>query len=766
MKTFRTTLLITAAALFGGASAAQADDAVCSGLIQGTTITGNVTVPVNASCTLDTVRITGDVNVLRNASLTVQAYAEPSTIDGNVLADRCAFTLLEGTVTVGGDLQIQRCAAKSGFTGPGIKIRGNFLCQNNLGPCEAWLGKVDRDVLLQDNRTTVASDVSLNTIGGNLRCRQNSPAPSHNAGPDWVAGELQGQCSEHLGFGAVGTSIIPPGTTPGQPVVCEDLANLTGFPVPNTQITFAVLNPATATLPAHCQVDGIINARVGNDGCNYGDRFEVRLPMPAAWNGRFMFQGGGGTEGAVPAATGSAGTLSPTLAHGWAVASQDGGHENTQLAQCASGSPNQFYLDAQGVIDFSYQSIEVATLTAKYQVAAYYGDGPGRSYWVGCSTGGRQAMVMSQTFPQYYDGIVAGDPVYDLEAISFSELWGLEKIFAITPTPITYTATTPPAPLLYPAFPLADQQLFTKAILQACDGLDGTVDGVIDNLPACQANFDPAAYIFTDTQQPLQCTGAKLSTCLSAAQVSAVKQINQGPRTSSGETIEAPAGAVAQDYPDNTVLGYAYDGGFMAPTGIPARKIGTATTPPGDFGQGASQIGWAWLSPPDPTFDILGFNFDTDTDLLVKSSPVATDSDSLDIKQFVKHNGKIIWYHGLSDPGPPVLGTINYYKELAAQHGGLEGAAEFSRFYPIPNMGHCSGGPATDQFDMLSPLVQWVENGVAPSSVVATGVNFTTAPTTRQRPLCPYPQQARFIGGTGGDLSVATNYECIMPPGQ
>jgi feruloyl esterase len=171
---------------------------------------------------------------------------------------------------------------------------------------------------------------------------------------------------------------------------------------------------------------------------------------------------------------------------------------------------------------------------------------------------------------------------------------------------------------------LSDQQLFTKAILQACDGLDGTVDGVIDNLPACPAKFDPATYVFTDTQQPLQCTGPKQSTCLSAAQVSAVKQINQGPRTSSGETIEAPAGAVAHDHPDNTVLGYAYDGGYMAPTGIPARKIGTATTPPGDFGQGASQIGWAWLSPPDPTFDILGFNFDTDTDLLVKSSPVAT----------------------------------------------------------------------------------------------------------------------------------------------
>jgi feruloyl esterase len=727
------------------------------------TIAGNVTVPANASCTLDTVGISGNVQVQQNASLTVQAYDEPSSIGGNVQANNCSFALLEGTVTVGGNLQIHNCTAKSGFVGPGITIRGNFQCQSNLGPCEAWLGEVDGNAEIQNNSSTGASDVSLVTIGGNLQCQQNTPAPTHQYGPDWVTGNLQGQCAPGLGFAAIGTSIVPPGSPPGTPTACAALMNLTNFPVPNTQITLAQVNSATATLPAHCQVNGIINQRIGSDGCSYGDRFQVRLPMPADWNGRFMFQGGGGTDGTVPSATGSAGTLSPTLAHGWAVASQDGGHENSQLAQCASKSPNQFYLDAQGVIDFAYQSIQAATLTAKYLIASYYGEGPNRTYWVGCSTGGREGMAMSQTFPQYYDGIVAGDPVYDLEAISFSELWGLERILAITPTPITYTPTTPPAPLLYPAFPLSDQQLFTKAILQACDGLDGTVDGVIDNLPACQATFNPAKYVFTDTQQPLQCTGAKLSTCLSAAQIDAVKRINQGPRTSTGQSITAPAGAVAQDHADNTALGYAYDGGFMAPSGIPSRKIGTATTPPGDFGQGASQIGFAWLSPPDPSFSILTFNFDTDLDLLSASSPVATNSSSLDISKFTKHGGKIIWYHGLSDPGPPVLGTINYYNEMAAQNGGLQGAAAFSRLYPIPNMGHCTGEPATDQFDALSPLVQWVENGVAPGAIVARGVNFTSAPTTRSRPLCPYPQEARFTGGPGGDLSLATNYTCITP---
>ena len=454
MKTLPLALALVFAVVVG-ASAVHAADTVCSGTISASTVSGNLVVPQNASCILQTVSVTGNVEVLQNASLSVQAYVEPSSIGGNILADHCASALLQGTVTVGGNLQIQNCTGKSGFAGPGIKIHGNFLCQNNRGPCEAWLGAVGGSALIQNNVSSLASDISLSAIGGTLLCLQNTPAPTHNAGPDWVTGNLVGQCAQNLGFGAVGTSIVAPGTSQGKPVACEDLANLSNFPVPNTQITSAKLNAATATptaLPAHCQIDGIINARVGSDGCSYGDSFEVRLPLANAWNGRFMFQGGGGTEGAVPSATGSAGTLSPTLAQGYAVASQDGGHENSQLAKCASGSPNQFYLDAQGLIDFAYQSIQVATLTAKYLIAAYYGEGPDRSYWVGCSTGGRQAMVMSQTFPQYCDGIVAGDPVYDLEAISFSELWGLEQIAAITPKPIQFTSTTPPQPLFFPPF--------------------------------------------------------------------------------------------------------------------------------------------------------------------------------------------------------------------------------------------------------------------------------------------------------------------------
>lgn len=567
-----------------------------------------------------------------------------------------------------------------------------------------------------------------------------------------------------LGVSAAALDI--PGALAASPsdaaAACAKLARLTGFPVMPTQITLAKFNAAgTATangvaLPDHCQVQGIINKRVGSDGFPYGDSFEVRLPAPADWNGRFMFQGGGGSEGAVPPATGIAGTLSPTLAHGWAVASQDGGHENQDLP-----APNQFLLEPQAVADHAYRSIDVTTQTAKFLIDAYYGRTAERSYFVGCSTGGRQGMVMSQNFPDYYDGIIAGDPVYDQEAIALTEEWGVQAMAAVTPAPV---GTLPNgSPILYPAFPLADQNLFTGAVLAACDGLDGAVDGVVDNLPACRAKFDPATFVFPDTGKPLQCTGTKTSTCLSPAQINAVKKINQGPRNSLAQAIRAPAGAAARDHADNQAFGYAYDGGFMAPAGIPSRKIGTPTTTPGDFALGLGQIPYIWLTPPEPGRNPLSFDFDKDVARLNASSPLVAYSTSTDISKFKNRGGKIIWYHGVSDPGPPVDGTIAYYDALAARNGGPRETGSFARLFLVPNMGHCRGGPATDQFDMLTPLVSWVEQGTVPDRVIASGTRFTAPPAARSRPLCPYPQEARYVGAAGGDFADAANYACVAP---
>jgi Tannase and feruloyl esterase len=788
MKTITLALTLAAAALLGGASTVRADTN-CTGTLTGT-VKGNVTVPKDASCTIEIATVTGNVKVSQGASLMIAAYDEPSKISGNVEADHCKFVLLGGNVTVGGNLQIHQCTgtANNGFQGPGVKISGDFECHNNSGPCRAWLGEVDGNVQIRNNGSITASDISLVTIGGDLQCKHNTPAPTHNYGPDWVTGNLQDQCAANRGFAAKGTSIVSPGRAPGAGVACESLASLTDFPVPNTVITSATDTPATATLPERCIVNGIVNEHISPvDGCPYGDGFQVQLPLPSDWNGRLMLQGGGGSEGAVPTATGSAGTLSPAIAHGYAVASQDGGHENSQLAVCATKNPNEYYLDPHATIGYAYESIQVTTLNAKFLIDAYYGQGPNHSYWVGCSEGGRQGMVMSQKFSQYFDGIVAGDPVYDIEKLTLSELYGVQQIYnsySVYPGgTVPRTSSSPPQPLDSAAFPAADQNLFTTALLQACDTLDGVADGVVDNLPACQAMFDPttATYVSGGTTFSLQCTGAKTPNCLLPTQIQAAEKINQGPRNSIGQVVLSPAGAVAEHPVDTVAQGYIYDGGFMTPNGIPTRKIGTPTSPPGDYTLGVGQFDFFALVPPDPIYDPLNFNFDTGPGMLNPSTPVITDSTSLDISKFVNLGHKIIWYHGWSDPGPPALQTVNYYNEMANQHGGLEAAQQFSRFYPIPNMGHCGGGPSTDQFDMLTPLVQWVENGVAPGPIIATGTNFaaTTAgygaglssdvipgllgPTTRSRRLCPYPQQARYIGSTTAGLSDASNYECIVP---
>jgi hypothetical protein len=764
----------------------------CSGTLSGS-VSDDVVVPSGGQCTVLNATIGGDIDVEAGATLVVNGYLEPTTVGGDIRARHCSSALLEGNVTVGGRVQFADCtgAGPNGFQGPGTIIRGNFECANNAGPCEAWLGNVGGSVHMVNNGG--ASDVSLVDIGGALVCAGNS-STTHRRGPNWVGGDLTGQCAA-VGFRAEGTSIVAPGTPATAGMACASLTALTNFPVPNTTIISATDTAATATLPRRCIVNAMVNMHTSPvDTCTYQDTFQVQLPYPGgssfgttsypAWNGRLMLQGGGGSEGSVPTATGSAGSLPPTVSLGYAVASQDGGHENSQITLCGTKSGSQFYLDPEGTLENAYQSIQVTTLNAKYLIDAYYGQSPAHSYWVGCSTGGRQGMVMSQNFPQYFDGIVAGDPVYDLEKIDLSEIWGVQAIYTAYST---YPGGTVPTnssgqPIDYAAFPAADQALFTTALLQKCDGLDGTVDGVIDNHAACDAVFNPTTATYTSGGMtfPLQCPGAKNATCLLPDQIQAAMKINQGPRNAFGQTLQDPAGAAAPDHANNTIQGYVYDGGFMTPNGVPTRKIGGPTSTPGDYGLGATAFAFRSLTPPDPGYNALLFNFTTDFGMLNKSTPQVTASTSLDIRRFVDLGHKIIWYHGHSDPGPPFEQTVTYYTGMAAQHGGLEAAQRFSRFYPVPNMGHCGGGPATDQFDVLTPLVQWVENGVAPGPVVASGSNFAPGsagygavnpadvpgaggPATRSRPLCPYPQEARYIGPAGNSaaLAVASNYTCV-----
>jgi feruloyl esterase len=319
--------------------------------------------------------------------------------------------------------------------------------------------------------------------------------------------------------------------------------------------------------------------------------------------------------------------------------------------------------------------------------------------------------------------------------------------------------------------------------IAACDGVDGLVDGVIEDMKAC--SFDPATFVFpssgpyvsgttTDSPKPgmpLQCTDDGLRAadgtiirpkspmpCLTSAQVTATKKIDEGPRTSNGERITTPDGT--------TLSGYPFDGGFMQPSGIPTRDIGTANSAPGNIGLGSGQLPLFWFATSDPTKNPLTIDYDNDIRLVTPASPAV--NNSRDISAFTGRGGKIIFYHGLSDSGPPWPYTQKYFHDVMTQNGGMAGASRFMKLYLVPNMGHCSGNMATDSFDMLTPMVNWIENGVAPEEIVATGNRFMPMPlagpyaglsnATRSRPLCPYPKTLHYNGY--GDVAQASSYAC------
>jgi feruloyl esterase len=467
--------------------------------------------------------------------------------------------------------------------------------------------------------------------------------------------------------------------------------------------------------PAHCIISGIIGQRIGAGGVMFGARFELRLPND--WNGRFYFQGGGGTDGAVLPAYGDrsvpVGTM-PALARGYAVVTTDGGHEDND---------SSFGLDPQARIEWGYGAIDEVTRAAKQIVTTYYGKPPAFSYFVGCSNGGRQGMMMSQRFPEYYDGIVAGDPVFRLSRSHIASAWDM-RIF---------TAIAPPdadgKPILARAFSNADLGLLSQDILKVCDAADGLRDGLIADPIHCV--YDP---------NRLACTGAKTDSCLSVPQVAALQSYVTGPRDSAGRPLYAT---------------WPWDSGFGS-ANWRAWKLGTSTNSvPNAIKAGLSNnaIRYLMLTPPDPGFNELDFDFDRDPQRMAPAAAFA-DAVSTDLTAFLARGGRLIFYHGASDPAISVNDTIHYYENLTAASGGHEETEKFARLFVVPGMTHCSGGSGLDSFDVLSALVAWVEHDRPPDRVIATGTLFPG----RSRPLCPYPTHAQYDGS--GNPEDAASFLC------
>jgi hypothetical protein len=502
-------------------------------------------------------------------------------------------------------------------------------------------------------------------------------------------------------------------------------AALSSAVLPDTVITSTVLNADGATsaagvpLPEHCVVRGTIEGRVGiPDNRPYGTMFELRVPTK--WNGRFIFQGQGGTGGSVQPATGQSQMPPgnpPPLAAGWAVVSFDGGHQ---------GGDAVFGLDPKAKTDFAYHSMDIAAVTAKALIASYYGHGPRRSYFSGCSNGGRQGMMFSQRFPSYFDGIIAGSATYRLSVSYVDSAWGLQALTAIAPPDANGV------PIMANAFSNADLTLVANDILAVCDADDGVVDGMVLNTNACNyEDYDPAR---------LQCAGAKTPTCLTAAQVGALKDLQRGARTSKGKQLY------------NT---WAWDPGIGG-TQWRSWKLGTSTTPVPNaikFSFCSTSVGYLYLTPPVPGFDCLTMNFDVDPARLAQNSFL--DADNPDLSAFREHGGKILWYHGTVDPSTPYSEIIRYYENMDDETKGHSNkTSDFARVFVVPGFGHCSGGSGLDRFDPLTPMVNWVEKGIAPEVMIATGNNFPG----RSRPICAYPETAEYKGS--GSIEDAASFTC------
>jgi pimeloyl-ACP methyl ester carboxylesterase len=445
----------------------------------------------------------------------------------------------------------------------------------------------------------------------------------------------------------------------------------------------------------HCRVDGMIDERTGRDGKPYGIGFAVALP--ANWNGRFLFQGGGGLNGSVqPPLGGAYAGERPALARGFAVASTDSGHQGAVF----DGS---FFADQQAALDFLYRAVAEVTVVAKAMVTQHYGKPQDRSYFVGCSTGGREAMMMSQRFPNYFDGIVAAAPA---ARTSFSNL-GLRHATAALNAIAPRDAQGKPQTRA--ALSDADRKLLVDRVLESCDGLDGNKDGLIFAPQSCQ--FDPATLV---------CKGEKKEGCFSGAQVNAIRTVMRGPRAAAGRQV----------YP-----GYYYDTGIANTQGLPGVLAG----------------------PIIPEGDPVGTAFDVDAaaaEAMDARAMVGDSSAWTNLSTFRARGGKLIFLHGVSDPWFSAQETVRYY-ELLGRDNAEAPLTAWSRLFLVPGMGHCAGGTRTlDQFDMLSALVAWVETGSAPEHVMATG---KSAPG-ESRPLCPYPKHAHY--GGNGDSREAANYTC------
>ncbi len=462
---------------------------------------------------------------------------------------------------------------------------------------------------------------------------------------------------------------------------CERLTSLS---LPHTAVTSAISAPAAS--PAYCRVSATLRPSEDSD-----IKIEIQLPT-TSWNGNYQAVGNGGWAGTI-----NGSEMAAALRHGYATSSTNSGHSGSS-ASFALGHPEK-------LIDFGYRSVHEMTVTAKEIIKAFYGSGPKFSYFVGCSSGGRQALMEAQRFPNDYDGIAAGAATNNWNNMMFGRIWVGQATLA---DPASYIP-----PSKYP--------MIHKAVLDACDALDGVKDGVLEDPTRC--HFDPIV---------LQCKNPGDSACLTKQEVEAARRIYT-PATNprSGKQI-FPAMERGSELVWKTLAGGP-------------KPIALAD----DY--------FKYVVFENPNWDFKTLNFDSDFAKGEKRDGGILSATNPNLKPFFSHGGKLLQYHGWTDQQVMPQNSINYFASVVSENGGAEKIADSYRLFMAPGMNHCGGGDGPNTFDVIGALSKWVEMGKAPDSIIAS----TRDGATRTRPLCPYPQTAVYKGT--GSTDDAANLACKKP---
>ncbi|MGB6946793.1 MAG: tannase/feruloyl esterase family alpha/beta hydrolase [Bryobacteraceae bacterium] len=465
---------------------------------------------------------------------------------------------------------------------------------------------------------------------------------------------------------------------------CGDLAAMSFGP--EVKIESAKLISATPRMPEHCDIGGVIWPE---------NHFAVKLPTN--WNERFQMVGNGGWAGVI-----SLPQVDAAVRAGYASTSTDTGHDEKKEpgASFAYPGPNNPNAERK-VVDFGYLAVHETALLAKKMIQAYYGADPKYSYWVGCSTGGREGLMEAQRYPEDFDGYVVGAPVLDLAGLQAKSVYNYQ-IAGQGPAEITREKAA----------------LLTKQYLDKCDASDGVKDGVVENPLKC--GFDPEKDL-------TRCSGETDGAgCFTGPQIEALKKIYAGVHDSQGNLL----------FP-----------------GMPAGGNGGVAQ---GFNLSKSFMEFMAFDPPaGPNWDYRTFNVDTDWPRLT-AIRLRIDATITDLSAVKARGGKILQYHGWSDPGVSPEMSINYYQAVKSKLGSKE-TDDFYRLFLVPGMGHCQGGAAAcSNVDWLGAMVNWLEKGVAPTALV--GSHLEQGQTTRTRPICAYPNQAQYKGS--GSIDDVANFAC------